>query len=201
MLIIAILLGQVGNTEPKGGSFMPGMEHVIVADFGSFISKTRERLIVKNNKQTVREIPFFDVEQLTVASKGVSLSADVVRACAEAGIPITFLSGSGKPYALLHSPNLTGTVITRREQYKALEDKRGLNWVKEVLKAKVHNQASMIKYAAKYRKGKDLALYTKQFLILRQAAQGSGGPGQFAAQLRLRHPLQPGSLCRYPVGA
>lgn len=138
---------------------MSNMEHVIVTGYGSFISKTSERLVVKTNKQIIQEIPFFDVEQLTVASKGVSLSAEVVRACAEAGISITFLSGTGKPYALLHSPNITGTATTRREQYKSLEDKRGVNWAKEILKAKVHNQASLLKYAAKYRKGKDVILY------------------------------------------
>ncbi|MHB1653901.1 MAG: CRISPR-associated endonuclease Cas1 [Desulfitobacteriaceae bacterium] len=137
------------------------MQHVIVSDYGSFLSKTSERLVVKGNKQVVREIPFFDLEQITVASKGVSLSAEVIRVCAEQGIPITFLSGRGEPYALLSSPTLTATASTRREQYKALEDKRGLTLAKEIVDAKIHNQSTLLKYAAKYRKERDTNLYSE----------------------------------------
>lgn len=137
------------------------MQHVFVSDYGSFLSKTSERLVVKGNKQVLLEIPFFDVEHITVASKGVSLSAEVIRVCAEEGIPITFLSGRGEPYALLSSPALTATASTRREQYKAFEDKRGLNLVKEIIDAKIHNQGTLLKYAAKYRKDRNLELYTR----------------------------------------
>jgi len=137
------------------------MEHIIVSDYGSFLSKTSERLVIKGNKQVLQEVPFFDIEQITVASKGVSLSAEVVRICAEQGIPITFLGGRGEPYALLSSPALTATASTRREQYKAMDDRRGLNLVKECVDAKIHNQSTLLKYAAKYRKTKDIELYTK----------------------------------------
>lgn len=137
------------------------MEHIMVSDFGSFLSKTSERLVIKGNKQILQEIPFFDVEQITIASKGVSLSAEVIRVCAEQGIPITFLSGRGEPYALLNSPTLTATASTRREQYKALEDRRGLTLIKEVLDAKIHNQSTLLKYAAKYRKTRDIECYAQ----------------------------------------
>lgn len=136
------------------------MQHVIVSEYGRFLSKTSERLVVKENKQVVLEVPFFDIEHITVASKGVGLSADVVRVCAEQGIPITFLGSRGEPYALLSSPALTATASTRREQYKALEDKRGVNLVKEIIDAKIHNQSALLKYAAKYRKQRDIELFT-----------------------------------------
>lgn len=135
------------------------MQHVIVSNYGCFLSKTSERLIVKEHKNVVLELPFFDIEHITVASKGVGLSTDVIQMCAEQGIPITFLSSRGEPYALLSSPTLTATATTRREQYKALEDQRGLNLVKEIIDSKIHNQSSLLKYAAKYRKIKDLSTY------------------------------------------
>lgn len=136
------------------------MEHVIISEYGSFLSKTSERLVVKENKQVIQEIPFFNIEHITVASKGVSLSADVIRVCAEQGIPITFLGSRGEPYALLSSPALTATASTRREQYKALEDRRGVNLVREIIDTKIHNQSNLLKYAAKYRKKRDIGLYT-----------------------------------------
>lgn len=137
------------------------MEHVMVSDFGTFLSKTSERLVIKENKQILQEIPFFDIEQITIASKGVSLSTEVIRVCAEQGIPITFLSGRGEPYALLNSPTLTATARTRREQYKAMEDRRALTLIKDVLDAKIHNQSTLLKYAAKYRKNHDLECYAQ----------------------------------------
>jgi CRISPR-associated protein Cas1 len=56
------------------------------------------------------------LEHVLVLARGVSLSADAVQACAEAGVPISFISRAGKPYAKLVAPELTGTVQTRRQQ-------------------------------------------------------------------------------------
>ena len=57
---------------------------------------------------------------------GVSLSAGAIRGCAERGIPISFLSGHGAPYAKVIAPELTGTVQTRRQQLLSFDDERGL---------------------------------------------------------------------------
>ena len=128
------------------------MSHLIVSEFGQFIGKKSERLTVSEKGKLVQEVPLRDLEQVTVTSMGVSFSTDALAACIEFGVPVNFLNSSGKPYAMVSSPDLTGTVVTRREQLKAYDDERGLHLAKCFVRGKIANQANLIKYFAKHRK-------------------------------------------------
>lgn len=135
--------------------------HVVVSNFGSFIGKKSERLIIKENKEVVLEIPFHDLEQITIDTMGASLSIDVIKECMEHGVQINFLSSQGRPFAKLSSPNLTGTVITRREQILAYTDKRGVELSKLFVEGKIKNQVNTLKYFAKYRKSAGMEIYSQ----------------------------------------
>ncbi|MDI6816620.1 MAG: CRISPR-associated endonuclease Cas1 [Actinomycetota bacterium] len=132
---------------------------IIVSEFGNFLGKKSERLVIKENGKIKEEIPFFKVNHVLITSNGVSLSSDVIKECAVAGIPITFLSSDGKPYAIIQSPHLQGTVATRREQMLAYNDHRGFELAKQFASGKVTNQINLLKYISKYRKAADPALY------------------------------------------
>ncbi|HEY65295.1 MAG TPA: CRISPR-associated endonuclease Cas1, partial [Caldilineae bacterium] len=103
---------------------MPIIQHLIVEEFGTFIRKHSGRLQVERLKtgEKLVQAPLIHLKQVLIASNGVSISADAVRACAEAGIPIHFISGTGTPYASLVSVGLVGTVQTRRAQMMAYND-------------------------------------------------------------------------------
>lgn len=139
------------------------MEHVIVDKFGAFVGKKSERLVIREEGKVVSEIPFADVEQLTITSGGVSLSTDAIRECVEHGIQINFLSGSGNPYAKITSPSLSGTVITRREQVLAYNDRRGVHLSCAFVEGKVRNQTNVLKYFAKHRRTADREVYEKLY--------------------------------------
>ena len=132
---------------------------LLVTNFGSFLSKKSERLVLKESGKVVQEIPFHDLKQVVITTKGVSLSTDVIKECVQHGIDIAFLSYNGEPYAKLISPALTGTVKTRREQLMAYYDDRGVQLVKLFIEGKLKNQANVLKYFAKYRKGVDAGLF------------------------------------------
>lgn len=134
---------------------------VLVSNYGSFLGKKSERLVVKENNKVVMEVPFHDLEQITIETSGASLSTDLIKECMEHGIQINFLSSQGKPYAKLSSPNLTGTVITRREQILAYLDRRGIQISKTFVEGKIKNQISTLKYFAKYRKTQDMELFNQ----------------------------------------
>lgn len=128
------------------------VQTLIVEQFGSFIGKHSERLIVTKDGQTVAQAPLLHLESVLVAGRGVSISAEAVRECTERGIPIHFVSGTGTPYASLYSAGLTGTVLTRRAQLEAYRSVSGL-WVAIAFaRGKIHNQANLLKYMGKYRK-------------------------------------------------
>ena len=126
--------------------------NLIVNNYGSFIGKTSERLVVKESGKVVYEVPFFDLRQVTIATNGASLSSDVIRMCMEHGVQINFLSGTGQPYAKISSPQLTATVQTRREQLMAFLDRRGITLAQAFITGKIKNQVNTLKYFAKYRK-------------------------------------------------
>ena len=135
------------------------MSFLIVDQYGAFIGKKSGRLRVKVKGELKEEVPIINLEQVLVVAGGVSLSSDAIRICAEAGIPIHFVSRWGKPYAQLVSAGLIGTVKTRREQLLAYTDRRGVMLGKAFAWGKLLNQANLLKYMGKYRKKRDQDLY------------------------------------------
>jgi CRISPR-associated protein Cas1 len=127
-------------------------QHLIVEEFGTFIGKHSERLMVMKDGQTLAQAPLLHLESVVIAGRGVSISAEAVRECTERGIPIHFVSGTGTPYASLYSAGLTGTVLTRRAQLEAFKDGRGLSAAIAFASGKIQNQANLLKYMGKYRK-------------------------------------------------
>jgi len=105
------------------------------------------------------EVPFFHLSEIVIASQGVSLSTDVIEECCDRGIRMTFLASTGKPYAMLASPMLTATVITRRAQLESYHDRRGLEFAKTIVRGKLHNQANLLKYFGKYLKTADAEIF------------------------------------------
>lgn len=126
--------------------------NLIINNYGSFIGKKSERLVIKESGKVVREVPFFDLSQVTVTTGGASLSSDAIKMCMEYGVQINFLSGNGQPYAKISSPQLTATVQTRREQLMAYLDQRGVELARIFVAGKIKNQINTLKYFSKHRK-------------------------------------------------
>jgi len=97
---------------------------LFVAGFGLFIGKKSERVVVRQGKSVCAQVPFMRLQEIIIASKGISLSSDLIEELCERGIRIAFLNSSGKPMALVTSPMLTATVETRRAQLSARTDGR-----------------------------------------------------------------------------
>lgn len=146
---------------------MPIVQNLIVEEFGAFISKHSERLIVSKGDVKLIQAPLLHLETVLIASNGVAISSDAVRECAERGIPIHFVSGSGNAYASMYSSGLTGTVLTRRAQLEAFHTSRGLFLALAFAQGKLGNQANFLKYMSKYRKESA----PEVFEILRAAAE------------------------------
>lgn len=138
---------------------MPIIQHLIADSFGSHVGKYQGRLKITQGKEILAQAPLLHLESVTIASSGVSISADAVRACTEHGIPIHFLSSTGTPYAGLYSAGLTGTVLTRRAQLMAYQTMQGVKLALAFAGGKIENQAALLKYAAKYRKEREPECY------------------------------------------
>lgn len=123
---------------------------LILSGFGMYLGKKSERLQVKLGGKAVYEFPFFRISEVVVASRGVSLSSDLLKEFCERGIRLSFVEASGHPYAMLSSPVLTATVESRREQLLAYHDERGLEFGRLIVRGKIRNQRHLLSYFGKY---------------------------------------------------
>jgi len=130
---------------------MPVVRQLVISEYGAFVGKHQGRLRVSRDGEVLAEAPLLHLEEVLVIGTRVSLSADAVRACCTAGIPIHFLDPAGRPYAALYAAGLTGTVLTRREQLLAYRDRRGVELSVAFARGKITNQANFLRYTAKYR--------------------------------------------------
>lgn len=135
--------------------------HLIIEEFGSFISKKSERIVVTCKGEKRAEAPLLHLETVLVGARGVTLSSDAIAACAENGIPIHIIDFRGAPVSSLYSSALTATVETRRAQLLARADTRGVAFAKASVGGKIRNQATLLKYMAKYRKERQPDVYDK----------------------------------------
>jgi CRISP-associated protein Cas1 len=132
---------------------------LILSGFGLFLSKKSDRLIVRKGKDLLYEFPFFRLSEVSIASKGITISSDLILELCKRGVQINFLQGTGRPYAKLSSPVLSATVQARREQMQALDDARGVIFSKIVVEGKIKNQRNLLLYFAKYLKKRDERIF------------------------------------------
>lgn len=148
---------------------------VVLSGFGMFLSKKSERLLVRQGKNVVYEFPMFRLSEVVVASRGVTLSSDLIQELCERGIRLSFLTGSGKPYAMLSSPMLTATVISRRQQLAAIDDERGVIFAKLVVMGKLTNQERLLRYFGKYLKQADPERFARVDRLATQISEQKQG--------------------------
>jgi len=127
---------------------MPIVDHLFADQFGTHVGKYAERLKITRGSEVLQQAPLMHLKSLTIASMGVSISADAIAACTERGIPIVMIDGGGNVFATLYAAGLTGTVLTRREQILAFYDERGVLLAAAFAAAKIGNQARALHYWA-----------------------------------------------------
>src|SRR5882724_7722371 len=126
---------------------------LFVSGFGLFIGKKSERVVVRQGKTVCAQVPMMRLQEIIIASRGVSFSSDLIEELCDRGIRIACLTSSGKPFALLTSPMLTATVEIRRAQLAAYGNECGANLCRWIVAGKLRNQEKLLRYFAKSRDG------------------------------------------------
>ena len=124
---------------------------LVISTPGIFIGKTGARIVVREQRKNVLEMPFSKVRNVAINTSGVSLSSDVIFQCTRNKIPITFYSFKGMPHAVLQAPiHSMGTVSVL--QIKAYETEKALSLVKKFQTGKSKNQMNLLKFYLRSRK-------------------------------------------------
>jgi CRISPR-associated protein Cas1 len=127
------------------------MRKLVINDYGIFLGKKGDRIIVKKSKEKIGEISAGNVSQVIITSKGVSFSSDFLRLLLKYKIDLVILSDIGTPLGRLVSKE-RGGIQLRKNQYASQKDWHGLYLAKKFAEAKIYNQYALLKSFAKNRK-------------------------------------------------
>lgn len=127
---------------------------ILIEDYGVFLGSKGNRFLIWKGKEKKAEIVSDQAETIIISSPGASVSTAALRLAISANVPV-FISGySGKPYGVLMpiAPAVAGPIRTKREQFKAYDDGRGLKLAKGFVGGKLTNQMNLLRSLAKNRK-------------------------------------------------
>ncbi|MEM3420701.1 MAG: CRISPR-associated endonuclease Cas1 [Candidatus Hadarchaeum sp.] len=126
---------------------------LVIDGFGKFLGVKGETLVVKETGNTLQRISPQELDQVIISGKG-SVSTDALQLLAKHGVDVLIVDFRGEVQARLSSPMMR-TVSTRREQYYAFQDHRGIQIAKAIVEAKIKNQAATLATLSKARKDTD----------------------------------------------
>ena len=120
------------------------MKQLVVAGYGVRLRYRRGLLLVES-KNEKNQVPIADIEQLVIATGGVWFSSKLIRVLIDNGIDVVILDSRGLPSGRIYPPYVNKTVNTRRAQYQAYGSTRGTVVMREIVYAKIANQAGLLK--------------------------------------------------------
>ena len=81
------------------------MRHLTISEYGSFLGITGERIVVKQDGAIILEKPLSRIRSISILKNGVSISSDLISACAIRGIKLFFLDWRGRIASALIGQN------------------------------------------------------------------------------------------------
>jgi CRISP-associated protein Cas1 len=126
------------------------MKHVIIQDYGRMLGLTSERLVIRDNEQE-KEIPLRRISTITIQKPGISLSSNLLTACARHGIKV-FIGHRAEEMCSLHGVAQHAVVQNRIHQFTFLaDDQQKYRIARAFVYGKVRNQRATLLYFQKQR--------------------------------------------------
>ena len=109
--------------------------------------------IAENKTQKAKvELSAAVCDTLMISTSRTLITSAAIRQLVNQGIDVVFLNRRGTPIARIWSPLVNKTVATRRAQYEAMLNGKGLRAAVRIIACKLHNQAAVLRYFAKSRR-------------------------------------------------
>lgn len=118
---------------------------------GIILGITKSIFTLKENGKVIKKIPKEHLQRIIIESKGISLSSNVIKKCADLQIPIDFIDDQGKYYAQFTTYKATISQAIHK-QAKIIGTQLQIDLAKEFVHSKINNQLNYIKYLNKYHK-------------------------------------------------
>lgn len=147
------------------------MKHIIVNNYGIFLGLKSQRLTVKEKGELKKEIALNRIKTIQVLSRGISLSSDLINACASRGIKIFF--NTFRSFSAIHSVYEHKSVMVRKNQFLKCDTQDGLELARKLIIGKLKNQRATLLYSSRNindeKKDRVIELFDKSILQLKNA--------------------------------
>lgn len=137
------------STEDTDLMLVDGRLHVMSP--GCFVGASSDDVVVRRRKTEALRAPIAELSMVYLEGKGIGLSAELTMRLSERDIPVVFTPLIGRPAAIAQSIQSLRSGL-RQQQVLRRDDPEALKAGLAMLSAKVANQASVLKYFARYRR-------------------------------------------------
>lgn len=127
------------------------MQRLIIEGYGKRIGIKGKRIVVKDQGKIIHQATPDQIGQIIVTARG-SVSFQALRLLSHKGVNIVILDRIGRITTRLTPPK-SGNIFTRRAQFDAYHDQRGVELAKALITSKIRNQIATLGTLAKRRKG------------------------------------------------
>ena len=145
------------------------MKNIIINDFGVFLGLKSYLLVIKKDSKVIKEIALNRIKTIQVLSRGVSLSSDLILACANRGIKIFF--NNFTTFSAIHSLYEHKSVQIRQNQFDVCNSQSGLELARKLIIGKLKNQRATLLYSSRnienYKKEEIINIFDKTILQLK----------------------------------
>ncbi|GIU71800.1 MAG: CRISPR-associated endonuclease Cas1 [Candidatus Nitrosocaldaceae archaeon] len=118
-----------------------------ITGYGVKIASSGNRFVIKS-KDNKNEIVADDISEIILYGRSLDITTNAIMLAIKNSIPIFFSTKFGKPYSMIMPIFTSGTVLSRREQYLAINDGRGLELAKAFVYGKIKNQERLLRIRA-----------------------------------------------------
>jgi len=136
---------------------------LIVSGYGVKIAVEKGVLKVVNGKEKT-SVNLVDLEQIVVVTSGVSITSKAVRSIIYHGVDLVFLNHKGEPIGRVYPPYINRTVNTRRMQYLAYLNGKGVKIAKVIAECKLRNQAGLLRRFSRNTGDRELKIMAYEIL-------------------------------------
>jgi CRISPR-associated protein Cas1 len=124
-------------------------QEVLVTKPGTYLGRTGERLLIRHEGKREAEIPLSMVRNITLLTKAVSLSGDLMSEASARGINIVLAGSDGRPLVRIGTPDPAEHQLSLAQSTMA-SGLAGLELARTIVAGKIRNQENLLRYYLKY---------------------------------------------------
>lgn len=118
---------------------------ILISGAFSQIGKSANSITIRKDGKIKNEISAEKIKNIVISAKGVTISSDAVKLCAQKNIRINYFDELGKPYASIISSAIPFPALILK-QTESLNNQKAKLIAKNIIYAKIKNQVGLIKF-------------------------------------------------------